>query len=330
MHIGRKWMVGAAVLFMSSLGRSTFATVVAEQGSALALNSPPTTQPAGQLPETSLVPPVRLAIIDEPESVYPQAIAQEPTEPGNMGSVNFDLKVSYLTRYVFRGVDQATIETRPENSLQFDGSFEFDLGKLPHPFVGLFVNVFNNDPIARFEEVRPTVGLRWTIKPLTLTGAYVSYIYPNRKSLDTEEALVKLSWDDSRLWNRDTPMFSPYFLAAYDFERYFGTYLEFGVMHNFVIEETGLTLTPSASIAYVVGDPYFRKTPTTTATGQDTGFQHYEFGLTLDYSLNNLLNISRRFGQWSIRGYIFDDSRISRELRADNRLFGGGGIEFKY
>src|SRR5580692_5899144 len=40
--------------------------------------------------------PLRLAIVDEPESVYPQSSAPQSQEPVNAGSVNFDLTVSYL------------------------------------------------------------------------------------------------------------------------------------------------------------------------------------------------------------------------------------------
>jgi hypothetical protein len=270
--------------------------------------------------------PARLSIVDEPDSVYPQSSAPQSQERVNAGSVNFDLTVAYLGRYVFRGVDQATLPGRAENSLQFNGSAEFDLGRLPHPFVGLFVNVFNSDPVARFEEVRPVLGLRWLIKPLTLTALYTSYIFPNRKNLDTQEAGLELSLDDSRLWNNDKPILSPYILAVYDFELYYGVYMEVGIKHDFVIEETGITLTPAASFAYTINDKYFIK----TSTGQGTGAQHYELSLTGNYSLNNLLNISRRFGQWNVQGYLYYDGPIDTELRADTRLFGGVGIDFKY
>ncbi len=271
--------------------------------------------------------PVRLAIVDEPESVYPQIIAPQSQEPFNAGSVSFDLSVSYLSRYVFRGIDQATLPgNNSENSLQFNGAAEFDLGRIPHPFIGLFVNVFNNDPVSRFEEVRPVAGLRWIIKPLTVIAQYTSYIFPNRKSLDTQEGMLRLELDDSRLWNTDKPVISPYILAAYDFDRYYGVYLEVGLKHDFAIEETGLTITPSASIAYVLSDSYFRETP----NGSDTGLQHFEVGLTVSYSLNNLLNIPRRFGQFNIKGYLFDDGGIDSKLRADTRLFGGAGIDFQY
>jgi len=270
--------------------------------------------------------PLRMAIVDQPESVYPQTISPQSQEPINAGAVSFDINVSYLTRYVFRGVDQTTQPGQSENALQFNGAAEFDLGRLPHPFVGLFVNVFNSDPVSRFEEVRPFLGLRWLIKPLTLTAMYTSYIFPNRQDRDTQEGSLALSLDDSRLWNTDKPILSPYILAAYDFGKFYGVYLEVGIKHDFVIEETGITLTPSASIAYVINNNYFITNPNEKGTGP----QHFELGLTANYSLNNLLNISRRFGQWNIQGYLFDDGPIDSDLRANTRLFGGVGIDFKY
>ena len=65
-------------------------------------------------------------------------------------------------------------------------------------------------------------------------------------------------------------------------------------------------------------------------TGKDTGPQHYEAGLTGRYSLNQILNIPQRYGQWSINGYIFYSDGLSNKLRADTQLWGGAGIQFSY
>jgi hypothetical protein len=328
MRLWLRVILGSAAVSVLAVPMALGAVPEADSAFGLSSASTPTAVPVAQ-PASSVADayaPQRMAIVDEPESVYPQASAPHTQEPLNSGSVSFDLTISYLSRYVFRGVDQATLPGHSENALQFKGEAEFDLGRLPHPFVGLFVNVFNSDPVSRFEEVRPVLGLRWLIKPLTITTVYNAYIFPNRKDLDTQEVALQFSLDDSRLWNTDKPILSPYVLAAYDFERYFGVYLELGLKHDFVIEETGITLTPSASVAYTIDDKYFAK----DAGGTGTGAQHFEVGLTLNYSLNNLLNISRRFGQWNIQGYLFDDGPINSELRADTRLFGGAGIDFKY
>ena len=63
---------------------------------------------------------------------------------------------------------------------------------------------------------------------------------------------------------------------------------------------------------------------------EGTGFSHYQVGLTAEYRLNSLLNISRRYGQWSVAGYLFYTDGLDNELAATTQLWGGGGITFRY
>lgn len=301
------------------------AACLAAQGAGAAVETP-TTQPQDPPSEIAKIPTLSLAI-EEPESVYPQPSARQGDEGVNAGAVHFALNVSYLSRYIYRGVDQTPLGQRGENALQFDGQMEFDLQKLPHPFVGLFVNVFDHDPVSRFEEVRPYVGLRWTIKPLTVTGGYISYIFPSReKTQDTQEIFASLSLDDSRIWNTDQPLFSPYIYGAYDFDRYDGVYLETGIKHDFVIGDTGATLTPLADVAYVLDDRRFL-TPGHTA---DSGWQHYEVGVVGSYSLNHAFNVGSRYGEWKVKGYLYYDEKLQKRIAADTRIWGGVGLSFEY
>lgn len=305
------WIVVAALVLVSA--------TVLRAGTADSGNSDAgTTQ--------SCVPPVRLALFDEPESVYPQVTAPTPGEGYNAGAVHFEMDASYWTRYVYRGVDQSTKGKATENSLQFNGYSEFDLGKIPHPFIGLFANVFNNDPVSRFEEVRPFAGFKWIIKPLTFEAAYQIYQFPNRRAQDTQETWARLSLDDSRLFRTEKPIFSPYIYGAWDFELYQGFYLEAGIKHDFVIEDLGVTLTPSASAAYVLHDKYFREGTDT----YDTGLQHAQAGLTLSFNLNALFNVPRRYGEFHLKAYGFYTEGIDNRLRGDSRLYGGAGFSFEY
>lgn len=283
--------------------------------------------------DRSLPRPFFLAA-EEPADVYPEIMPQQ-TPPGvNRGGVNFGLDFDWMTDYVYRGVDQNTPGYRPENSLQFKVRADFDLGQFPHPFIGLFVNVFNSDPISRFEEVRPFFGGQWTLRPITFAGGYTSYIYPNRKNLDTQEVFASISLDDSRLFNSPTPIFSPYVYGAYDLDLYKGFYLETGVKHDFVLEDYGVILTPMADVAYVVNDPYFQlgAHPIVSHTGKfkDWGLQHYDAGLVGTFSLNHLFNVDHRYGEWSVKGTIFYTGRLDVQLRADTLTWGGVGLEFRY
>lgn len=262
---------------------------------------------------------------DASGSFYPQ-LGRGPDELVNRGGVHFDLDTRYLTRYVYRGIDQSTLGHSPENSLQFDGKLTFDLGKLPHPFVALFANVFNEDPISRFEEVRPTLGVEWTLRPFIFSGGFNTYLFPNRKPLDTQEVWASLAIDDSLLFRVARPILSPYVFAVYDLDLYQGYYFEGGIRHDFVIDELGLTLSPSAHVAYVLNNPQYALT-----RGQiESGFQHYGAGLDGKYSLNRLFNFSRRYGEWSVNGYLYYTDGLANHLRADTRIWGGVGMSFSY
>src|SRR5205814_2252457 len=131
---------------------------------------------------------------------------------------------------------------------------------------------------------------------------------------------------------------SPYLYGAYDYDLYHGAYLELGISHDFQIEDTPITITPGAHVAYTYKDRMFIL-PTGPITDpafnfgsgkKDTGFQHYQIGLVATYALNQFFQIPRRFGQFDLKGYLFYTDGIDDKLRADTEIFGGVGIAFSY
>lgn len=292
------------------------------------------TEPIPAPPEMTSVRPLHL--VDDPETIYAPLAPPAPHSGVNQGGVNLNLNVNYMTDYVYRGIDRSepgainpaeagrkAAEDAP--NLQFDAKLSFDLGRLPHPFVGVFVNVFNDDPVSRFQEVRPYFGLDWKIRPLLITAGWQAYIFPERDDFNTSEVFLRLELDDSVLIHADKPLLSPYVYAAYDHDRYDGFYIEAGVKHDFEIGETGVTLTFLADVGYVYGNSFF-----TRRAGDDIGFQHYDVGVIGTYPLNTLFNIPRRYGEWKLRGYLFYTDGIENNLRADTQFWGGVGISFDY
>jgi hypothetical protein len=296
----------------------------------------PTTNPSGDSSSSFFDRPLKLAMEPDAESVYAPPVPPSEEEGTNQGAVNLDLTVRYMTDYVYRGIDRA--EPFPGSSfggghedapnLQFDGSVSFDLGKLPHPFVGAFVNVYDSDPISRFQEVRPFFGVEWTLRPLILEAGHQNYIFPERDELSTAEVYGKITFDDSWLFRTEQPILSPYIYGAYDYDLYNGWYFEAGISHDFAIEDTGIVLTAVADIAYVRGYQLFLLNP--AVDDDDTGFQHYDLGLIGRYSLNTLFNIPKRYGDFSIEGYLYYTDNIDQQLRADTQIWGGMGIRFQY
>jgi hypothetical protein len=261
------------------------------------------------------------------ESVYAPPAPPRPEEGVNVGGVNLDLTVRYLTDYVYRGVDRSDVgghEDAP--NLQFDGRLEFDLGKLPHPFIGLFSNVFNSDPVSRFQEIRPFFGADWTLRPFIFEFGHNTYIYPDRDAFETSEVYSKITFDDSILWHTEKPVLTPYVYGAYDYDLNKGWYLEAGIKHDFVIEDTGITITPTADVGFVQNYAH----QFVFVSPQDSGPQHYDIGLVGTYSLNTLFNVSRRHGEFALQGYLYYTGSLSEGILATNQLWGGVGIAFRY
>jgi len=289
---------------------------------------------ANDPPPLDMPLPQPLLLADQP----PPSVYGLPTPPGekeaiNYGGIHLDIKVSYFSNYVYRGVDRSDYIARATGrqatdraNFQFDGKLMFDLGNLPHPFIGIFTNVLDSDPVSNFQEVRPFFGFDWKIRPVVLSVGDTIYEFPDRKDVNTGEAWARVLLDDAALLKRDEPLLSPYLFAAYDYDRYSGWYFEMGISHDFVIEKTGITITPVADVAYVLNHGEFKKTP----GGSSTGFQHYDIGVIGRYSLNNLLNIPLRYGNWSINGYLYYTGGIDSDLQAEDAVWGGAGIQLTY
>src|SRR4051812_36071368 len=280
---------------------------------------------AGAAVAQSQIPPATLSRLPDEQSVYAPPPPPREDEGLNQGGVNFNLEFRYMTDNVYRGVSRSTENPHTPN-LQFDGSVDFNLGKFPHPFVGAFINIHSSDPVSRFQEIRPYFGVNWNLRPFIVEGGNITYIFPERDELNTGEVYAKVTFDDSWLFRTDKPILSPYVMGAYDYDKYNGYYIEAGVKHDFVFENTGFTLTTLARIAYIINQPFF----STTVDGKDTGLQHYELGLVGTYSLNHFFHFSPRYGTFTLNGYLFYDDRTSSDLKADIQIWGGGGIGFRY
>src|SRR5207237_10571444 len=123
------------------------------------------------------------------------------------GCVNIDMRVHYLSDYLYRGVDRThfidsnTVGpfANERANFQFDGKLYWNLGKLPHPFIGIFANVLDQDPISTFQEVRPVFCAGWRIRPMILAAGANTYIFPDRSELNTSEGWGKIALDDAAL-----------------------------------------------------------------------------------------------------------------------------------
>jgi hypothetical protein len=289
---------------------------------------------------SSNLPPL-LAVPPDPPSVYAPVEPDREEDGTNKGGVNIDLDFRYLTDDMYRGVSHnravyVNVPNEPTqgklhaDNFQTDATLSFNLGKLPHPFVGVFANINDSDPLSRFQEVRPYFGFDYTLRPLIFSVGDNSYIYPERErfnpSPNTAEVFTRLTLDDSYFLLTPSPIFSPYIYGAYDYQRNNGWYLEAGVKHDFVFEDFGVTISPYGDVGYVSHFPQ----QFVTVSAHSSGFQHYDVGITGALSLNHLLKLAPRYGQFTIEGYLTYTSKFSNPILANTEVWGGVGLKYRY
>ena len=298
-------------------------------------NQPPADPPAFSfLGNQPADPPHLLALPPdiEPPSVYAPPRPPSDDEGVNKGGVNTEIDFRYLTDDVYRGVSHniASGGNRHAANYQASGQLTFDLGKLPHPFVGVFANINDSDPVSRFQEIRPYFGVDYMLRPLIFDVGYNTYIYPERERLNpspnTSEVYVKVTLDDSFFFLTPHPLFSPYVLGVYDYQRNKGWYLEAGVKHDLILEDFGFTLSPYADVAYISRFPQ----QFVAFDPHSSGFQHYDVGIVGSESLNYLFKLAPRYGTFNLQGYLTYTGRFGNDLLSNTVLWGGVGIVYKY
>ena len=262
------------------------------------------------------------------KTVYGPPTIRQAGEGFNDGGVHIGISLRYATDYVFRGIEPVE-PTSSEDAIngQVDSRLTFDLGRLPDPYIGVFVNTAEGDEISNFQIIRPIAGLRWELEAAIIDLGHQSFTYPDRDELDSNEVFLDVHFNDAALVGEEGPLLGPYVFAAYDYDAFEGTYIEAGFRRESAIAESSLRLGYNVHVAYVdsLGDLY--------GSGPNpggSGFQHYQLGLTARYDLNTLLNLSRRYGEWSLEGFINYTDGIDNDLRANTQIWGGGGIVFRY
>lgn len=263
-----------------------------------------------------------------PETVYAPPPIREPGEGVNEGGLRLDLRADYATDYVFRGFEPFEVDGSEDSANgQAFAKVRFDLDKLPSPFVSVFANGADGDDISTLQELRPTVGFDWDLRLFTLSAGHTSYLYPDRDELETGEIFAAIEINDAAIFGLERPVLTPFAFAAYDYDRYDGLYVEAGVRHTAEVGGAdGLSLTFEGLVAYVDGYGLLSGDGGET----DGGFPFYQLGIIGGYELNDLLNLSRRYGDLSITGRLHYTDGIDDDLRAETQLWGGAGVALRY
>ncbi len=270
-----------------------------------------------------------------PETVYaspggPAAAATEPQGP----RLKWELSLGYASAYVYRGIDHsATVGATPDaidegggSSFQFSGRVTLDAGGPWHPFVDLFSNYWDTDPVSNWQELRPTLGLQWQSKAAAVSAGVTSYVYPDRTGDNTSEVFMRADMNDGDLLGREQPILNPYGLVACELDANGGWYGELGISHNWAIAGLGLTVTPVARVAYTyrMDEAFIFETDRS-----GSGWQHADLGLQLSYRLNTLLNLPASDGNWALGAFLFRTSHLADATLGGSLTWGGVNVTWR-
>lgn len=265
--------------------------------------------------------------IPQQETIYAPPDVTEARGGFNEGALSLEIGGRYMTDYVFRGLELVEpAESEDAFNFQLEAALRMDLGRLPDPFFHVFTNTAEGDDISNFQVIRPSVGLEWETESFTAAVGTQSFTYPDRDDLDTSEVFIDLRINDGVFVSEEGPILGPFIFAAYDFDRFEGFYAEAGLRRTFHFVDGHVRLTIEGLVGYVNDYDIYSMVP----TNDGSGFSHYQIGAIVEYRLNSLLNISRRYGQWSAAGYLYYTDGIDNELAATTQLWGGGGVVFRY
>ncbi len=273
-------------------------------------------------------PRLMLQPIPQQESVYRPPDVTDHMGGYNDGALSLSIFGRYMTDYIYRGLEVVEPQTHEDAvNVQLGSELRLDLGRLPDPFFRVLTNTAEGDDISNFQVIRPAVGLMWESETFKLALGTQTYTYPDRGDLDTAEVFLELEINDgAAFFNEERPILGPFFTVVYDFDQFEGLYVEGGLRRRFDITDTNIQVTVEGLVAYVNDFALYSASP----LNDGNGFSHYQISLTAEYRLNTLLNISRRYGQWSLAGYLNYTDGIDNELGATTQLWGGGGIVFRY
>ena len=227
-----------------------------------------------------------------------------------------NVTIGVATDDVFRGVelnpsaDGAHAQLSARLTLGDDG-----LG--PRPFAGVVADAAGDGGFA-LQSLRPAAGVEVVGEWGTVALGHRSLLFPDG-GLDTNEVFVESAVSEYY------SLFQPFGLVAYDYDRYDGLYAEAGLRVALAKPTDNLGLNIEVVTGYAQ-DYGLLAGP----DGDDTGFAHYRLGVSARYGLNELLNLPRDRGEWSVLGEIGYVDGLDGRLRADTQVFGGVSLSVRF
>jgi len=301
-------------------------------------------------------------------------ISQPPSEQAWQKPIPLTFSVDYTlaTDYIFRGINfseyrrswgQGKNEGREKLNHQLTAGVELDLGKAGRVGYSAWFEWFGGqryltpeDGGKNLQKVDHTAYYGYTFEKLgwDIEAGFIWYMFPRVASGDgasTQEIYLLQSFDDSVLWraigfkNVKKPILNPYLLMAWDIDlASCGMYSEFGISHDFALNDLGMkntpilkdiTITPTWSIGW--DHNWLNKVsldwPASNPGQRANNSSHLDFmnwGLEVNFDLKSALKIPDKYcGEMYIKGFLNFSDAIAENFLNDE-FYGGVSVGFSW
>ncbi len=291
-------------------------------------------------------------------AVQDEAARDEATASAKPGGwkkpipLSFSLDYTLVSDYIWRGLNfsEYSGEGRERCNHQMTTGVSYDTGNLGEFGFSVWFEWYSGqktlDPNSDgyLQEVDYTVCWSYDISnltewlPVTFETGWIAYTFPQLAgdAHKTNEWYVTLSFDDSALFGTENGVLNPYISYYMDCDDVKGSWIEWGISHDFAFAEMGmkdlpvlkdLTLTPS----FTMGIDHNFMTP---PSGKSTRLATLVYGLALSYDLSGALNIPEQFGSLSVTGFLNYSQVPSDSLKRGNYMndefWGGVTIAYEW
>ena len=289
-------------------------------------------------------------LFDRP-GLYPYGKADRPwpevplkeAKPERAKPIPLSLSIDYtvVSDHVFRGMNFSEYagEGREKPNHQLGLNMEIETSRMGWN-LGTFGFSYWGDWYTDEKNVNPTSShnlhesdyiIYWNYRIpellLNLQTGWVAITFPQMgtDTYYTNEWYISLGLNDGPLFGSEEPMLTPYIAYFLDTDDHDGSWLEWGISHNFALNNMGLDSTPV--LKDIAIKPSFVMGIDGGQFGKSWRVAHMKYGIDVTYDLSGALNIPEEYGSISITGFVcFSDAVFNEILNGEF----WGGVTFCY
>jgi len=296
------------------------------------------------------------------------APAAKPAAGGWEKPIPISLMIDYtiVTDYIWRGLNFSDYAgERPERlNHQLTGGISYDTGVAGEFGFSVWLEFYGGQRMldstdshgGHLQEVDYTLYWSYDLSklnesiPLSVEIGWIAYTFPevarDSDGFYTNEVYYILSLDDSKLFGTENAVLNPYFAHYMDLDDFNGSWMEFGISHDFALADLGMAdvpvlkdLTLSPSLVWGIDHNFYNEGLATTSkskpgrSGKATSLATMVYGLSLAFDASSAFGIPEQYGALSVTGFVNYSQPMAETIRREviaDEFWGGMSITWEW